>query len=616
MTADETRTNAPAPVLESVGGGIWVAPGARIIDRTGRKMLPIGRDGFVPAAEGSVVIDKTMLMADVLDSGYTVTLFCRPRRFGKTLNMSMMKAFFEAPGVYDKAPDDLFDGTEIYEAHGGWYRKHHAAYPVVYINFNTVKKANWPAAYEAIKGIVVREYDRHGYLAHSDKLSDLQRGMYERVLHGQASAAEYETSLEELCRMLSQHHGQRAVLLVDECDAPVMAGYSAANGGYYREVVDFLKAWLTGALKGGGDFLAFSCLTGVQRISKESIFSDLNNIAVSTALSSDFDERYGFTGDEVAALAAYLGHADCIDEAREWYDGYRFGAIDIYNPWSVLNYLRQDCTPGVYWLNTSSNSVVGAAIRAANELVLGQLYGLTRPGGVVAEPLDLGIVFPDVGVRTDAMWSMLYLAGYLTTNDVAVPDDPWRERRLRIPNREIRRLFEKEIPQRFAPAGQGPSVVRGFQRGLRNADAQAVRAALEQVLLGSASSFDLRNENSYHMILLGLCFGIEGYESPTSNREAGRGRYDINVRPDRLLGADMVIGPRPLITIEVKHLAAAEVPGDDVLQERLAALANSAVAQISDKGYDELDASHEPDGRVRWGIAFSGKHVSVVCEMA
>ncbi len=616
MTAEETRTNAPAPVLESLGGGIWVAPGARIIDRTGRKMLPIGRDGFVPAAEGSVVIDKTMLMADVLDSGYTVTLFCRPRRFGKTLNMSMMKAFFEAPGVYDKAPDDLFDGTEIYEAHGGWYRKHHAAYPVVYINFNTVKKANWPAAYEAIKGIVVREYDRHGYLAHSDKLSDLQKGMYERVLHGQVSAAEYETSLEELCRMLSQHHGQRAVLLVDECDAPVMAGYSAANGGYYCEVVDFLKAWLTGALKGGGDFLAFSCLTGVQRISKESIFSDLNNIAVSTALSSDFDERYGFTGDEVAALAAYLGHADCIDEAREWYDGYRFGTVDIYNPWSVLNYLKQDCTPGVYWLNTSSNSVVGAAIRTANELVLGQLYGLARPDGVVAEPLDLGIVFPDVGVRTDAMWSMLYLAGYLTTNDVAVPDDPWRERRLRIPNREIRRLFEKEIPQRFAPAGQGPSVVRGFQRGLRNADAQAVRAALEQVLLGSASSFDLRNENSYHMILLGLCFGIEGYESPTSNREAGRGRYDINVRPDRLLGADMVIGPRPLITIEVKHLAAAEVPGDDVLQERLAALANSAVAQISDKGYDELDASHEPDGRVRWGIAFSGKHVSVVCEMA
>lgn len=613
---DETRTNATAPVLESLGGGIWVATGARIIDRTGRKMLPIGRDGFVPAAEGSVVIDKTMLMADVLDSGYTVTLFCRPRRFGKTLNMSMMKAFFEAPGVYDKAPDDLFDGTEIHEACGGRYREFHSAYPVAYINFNTVKKASWSAAYEAIKGIIVREYDRHGYLAHSDRLSDLQKGLYERILHGQASEAEYETSLEELCRMLSQHHGERAVLLVDEYDAPVMAGYSAASGGYYREVVEFLKAWLTGALKGGGDFLAFSCLTGVQRISKESIFSDLNNIAVSTALSSDFDERYGFTGDEVAALATYLGHADCIDEAREWYDGYRFGTVDIYNPWSVLNYLKQDCTPGVYWLNTSSNSVVGASIRVASDLVLRQLYGLVRPGGAVVEPLDLGVVFPDVGVRADAMWSMLYLAGYLTTNDVAAPDDPWRERRLRIPNREIRRLFEKEIPQRFAPAGQGPSVVRDFQRGLRNADAQAVRTALGQVLLGSASSFDLRNENSYHMILLGLCFGIEGYESPTSNREAGRGRYDISVKPEHLLGAEMFIGPRPLITIEVKHLAATEASNGDALQERLAALAGTALAQISDKGYDALAASNEPDGRVRWGIAFSGKHVSVACERA
>ena len=528
----------------------------------------------------------------------------------------MMKAFFEAPGVYDKAPDGLFDDTEIYGAQDGRYRKHHGAYPVVYINFNTVKKASWSATYEAIKGIIVREYDRHGYLAHSDRLSDLQKGLCKRILHGQASAAEYEASLEELCRMLSQHHRERAVLLVDEYDAPVMAGYSAANGGYYREVVEFLKAWLTGALKGGGDFLAFSCLTGVQRISKESIFSDLNNIAVSTSLSSDFDELYGFTGDEVAALATYLGFADCIDEAREWYDGYRFGTVDIYNPWSVLNYLKQDCTPGVYWLNTSSNSVVGASIRAANELVLGQPYGLARPGGAVVEPLDLGVVFPDVGVRADAMWSMLYLAGYLTTNDVAVPDDPWRERRLRIPNREIRRLFEKEIPQRFAPAGQGPSVVRDFQRGLRSADAQAVRTALEQVLLGSAGSFDLRNENSYHMILLGLCFGIEGYESPTSNREAGRGRYDSSVKPEHLLGAEMFIGPRPLITIEVKHLAATGASNGDALQERLAALADTALGQISDKGYDAADASSEPDGRVRWGVAFSGKHVSVACERA
>ncbi len=614
--ADVTNASkAAVPELEDLGHGIWRAPGARIIDRTGRKLLPIGRDGFVPAAEGSVVIDKTMLIADVLNSGYTVTLFCRPRRFGKTLNMSMMKAFFEAPGVRDKAPDGLFDGTEVLEACDGLYRSHQNAYPVVYINLNTVKKATWPAAYEAIKGIIAREYDRHGYLENSEKLSEPQRALCHRILYGSANEADFEMSLSELCRMLCQHHGQRAVLLVDEYDAPVMAGYSASDGGYYREVVDFLKAWLTGALKGGGDFLAFSCLTGVQRISKESIFSDLNNIAVSTALSIKFDERYGFTEAEVAALAAYLGYTKGIDEAREWYDGYRFGKTDVYNPWSVLYYFDQDCTPGVYWLNTSSNSVVGAAIRAANTRVLNQLYALARPGGTVAAALDLGIVFPDIGVRKDAMWSMLYLAGYLTTNDVATPDDPWKERALRIPNREIRRLFEKEIPQRFAPSPQTSYVVRDFQHGLREADSDAVHEALEQALLGSASSFDLVNENSYHMMLLGLCFGIEGYESPTSNREAGRGRYDICVRPENLPGVPAPYGPRPLITIEVKHLPAHDAPkGEAELAEHLSALASAALKQIDDKAYDAADLPAEVDGRVRWGIAFSGKRVAVACE--
>ena len=192
----------------------------------------------------------------------------------------------------------------------------------------------------------------------------------------------------------------------------------------------------------------------MQRISKESIFSDLNNITVNTTLSSEFDERYGFTDAEVAALATYLGHADCMAEAREWYDGYRFGKTDVYNPWSVLNYLKQDCAPGVYWLNTSSNSVVGSAVRAADARTLADLYSLARPGGTVFEPLDLGVVFPDVGVHSDAIWSMLYLAGYLTTNDVMAPDDPWYERTLRIPNREIRRLFEEALSQHVACACQ------------------------------------------------------------------------------------------------------------------------------------------------------------------
>ena len=398
MTTIENGTPSTL-ALQPVAPGIWAAPGARIIDRTGRKMLPIGRDGFVPAVQESVVVDKTMLIADVLDSGYTVTLFCRPRRFGKTLNMTMMRAFFELPPETDPnacnlAP--LFEDTEVWEADGGRYREHQGAYPVVHISFNTVKKQAWEASYGVIKGIIAAEYARHAYLESSSALLEPDAALFRRIVAGTATDAEWAASLESLCRMLRAHHNRSVVLLVDEYDAPVMAGYT---NGYYDEAVDFFKGWLTGALKDGGAALAFACLTGVQRISKESIFSDLNNITVNTTLSSEFDERYGFTDAEVAALAAYLGHADCMAEAREWYDGYRFGKTDVYNPWSVLNYLKQDCAPGVYWLNTSSNSVVGSAVRAADARTLADLYALARPGGTVFEPLDLGVVFPDVGPR-------------------------------------------------------------------------------------------------------------------------------------------------------------------------------------------------------------------------
>lgn len=611
MTMIENGTPSTL-ALQPVALGIWAAPGARIIDRTGRKMLPIGRDGFVPAVQESVVVDKTMLIADVLDSGYTVTLFCRPRRFGKTFNMTMMRAFFELPPATDPNACNLaslFEGTEVWEADGGRYREYQGAFPVVHISFNTVKKQAWEASYGAIKGIITAEYARHAYLESSSALLEPDVALFRHIVAGTATDAEWAASLESLCRMLRAHHNKSVVLLVDEYDAPVMAGYT---NGYYDEAVDFFKGWLTGALKDGGAALAFACLTGVQRISKESIFSDLNNITVNTTLSSEFDERYGFTDAEVAALAAYLGHADCMAEAREWYDGYRFGKIDVYNPWSVLNYLKQDCVPGVYWLNTSSNSVIGSAVRAADARTLADLYALARPGGTVFEPLDLGVVFPDVGVRLDAIWSMLYLAGYLTTNDVMAPDDPWYERTLRIPNREIRRLFEKEIPQRFATDVQGQRAVRDFQRALHQADAVSLQGALEHILLASPSFFDLVNENSYHMLLLGLCFGIEGYEPPVSNREAGHGRCDIQLTPERDSYITAAYGRRPFITIEVKHLApdlATGVSGS--LTEKLSSLAEAALTQVDDRAYDAV--AHGQMRCVRWGIAFSGKHVACAC---
>lgn len=466
--------------LRSLGNGVWCAPGARLIDRAGRRKLPIGEDGFARAMAHSTLVDKTMLVADVLDANYKVTLFCRPRRFGKTLNMTMLKAFFEAPNPSDATwadPSSLFAGTQIWDASNGHYRSYAGSNPVVHVSLNTVKSLDWETALEAIGNVAAAEYGRHGYLADSSALTPGDRALFSRICSGTSDPADLGDSLLALCRMLRAHHGRDVVLLVDEYDAPAMAGHTH---GYYQEVVAFLKRWLTGALKDGGTALAFAVLTGVQRITKESVFSDLNNLTVSTPLTTVSDERFGFTDAEVSALAAYLGHdpASCMDEAREWYDGYRFGNADVYNPWSALNYFDRGCVPGVYWLNTSSNSVVAAAVRAADSATLGQLYDLVKPGGVVYEPLDLGVVFPDVGVRPEAAWAMLYLAGYLTTDDVTLPDDPWVERALRIPNRELLRLFSKEIPLRFLPAEAGERGVRLLHRALRGSNEDELRSAL------------------------------------------------------------------------------------------------------------------------------------------
>lgn len=443
-----------AHIVGSLSNGIYSYGSARLIDRTAAKRLPIGDSSFDWAAAHSVVIDKTMLIADILDSGYKAMLFCRPRRFGKTINMSMLKSFFEIGQDENPAKASAFEGTHIWEAESGAYRLHNEAYPVVSLSLRTAKGMDWNSALGAIESAIADKYNRHSYLLSGDCLNPMERDYFMRIGGRQASDSETIASLASLTRFLARYHSKNAVLLIDEYDAPVMAGYTAPNGGYYSEVVSFLKSWLTGALK-DNDALAFACMTGVQRISKESIFSDLNNLVVSTALSGDSDERFGFTRDEVEALAEYMGHSECVQEAEEWYDGYHFGSVNVFNPWSILNYFYRDCAAGVYWLNTPSNAVVGEAIRHADERTLREMYALAEEGGTVVEPLDLSVIFPDVGVRREAVWSMLYLSGCLTTDDTEMPDDPWRERALRIPNREIARLFTKEIPLRFAQSPEG-----------------------------------------------------------------------------------------------------------------------------------------------------------------
>ena len=415
------------------------------------------------------------------------------------------------------------------------------------------------------------------------------------------------SSLRQLTLYLFKHHGRRVVILIDEYDAPIMAAY---NRGYYRQAVDFVKGWLTGALKDGGSALDFACLTGVQRIAKEPIFSDLNNLTVDTALDTESDERFGFTSLEVASLASYLGHPHKREELREWYDGYRFGDADIYNPWSVLNYFSKHCRPGVYWANTASNAVVGDAVRSADGEGLRDVYQLLQPGGVVWRPLDMSVVFPESGLTGDALWSMLYLAGYLTTEDTEDPNDQYLLRRLRVPNKEIARVFSGEVVERFRSEAGGTERLRQLHLSLVAGNAAAVETGLSRILMTSPSCRDLTSENSYHMLLVGLLFGVPGYGVPLSNREEGRGYYDLRLAPEKRCGRPLR-EDLPVITVEFKALSSHDAPSDpEGLAQALAELAALGVEQIDRKGYD----CEEGAGCLRYGIAFCGKNVAVACE--
>ena len=478
--------------------------------------------------------------------------------------------------------------------------------PVVYFSLNDVKKLSWDECYQTLEGKIAAEYQRHGYLADSAALSEIERAQFGRVLRKEGVYDDVASSLRQLTLYLRKHHNRNVVVLIDEYDAPIMAAHTY---GYYREAVGFIKGWRTGALKDGGAALEFACLTGVQRIAKESIFSDLNNIAVDTPLDTESDERFGFTRGEVAALADYLGHPHRYGEVREWYDGYRFGDADIYNPWSVLNYFSKRCRPDVYWANTASNAVVADAVRASNGAGFRDVCRLLQPGGTIARPLDMEVVFPESGATGDILWSMLYLAGYLTTDDIESPGDRYRVRRLRIPNKEIAQVFRGEVIERFREVAGGAGRLLELHEVLVAGDAAVVEAELARILATSPSVRDLVRENSYHMLMTGLLFGVPGYGDPRSNREEGRGYYDLRIAPEGQYGQP-VPEDLPVVTVELKVLGRSDAPHDgEALAARLAEVAREGLDQINRQRYD----CEAPGGCLRYGVAFCGKDVAVAC---
>ena len=575
-------------------GSVGAEGRPHVVDRLGIASVAIGIESFADVVTRHVYVDKTMVIADLVDRG-GVTLFCRPRRFGKSLMLRTLQCYFEAPveGYVDDA-GPLFEGLAIMGA-GDYYTAERGAHPVIYLALNACGGDTWEAMRASVARIVADEYGRHAYLLDSAKLAPAERRRFERIWNEEGAVEDLEGSLARLARMLHSHHGQQAVILIDEYDKIVTEGHLH---GYRDEATGFLKRWLTGALKGTVD-LRLAALTGVQRVSKESIFSDLNNFVVDTALDHRYAEAFGFTRPEVEELAARLGHADKAAELAEWYDGYDFGGEAVYNPWSVLNYFYQGCIAQPYWTNTSSNSVVKSMIARAGEKVNAQLTALAE-GGCVSEPLDLSVVFGEIDSDVSAIWSQLYLAGYVTTHDVAEPNNSAMPRRLQVPNLEVGRLFRGELIERAYAAAGGRHALSALHAALRAGDADGLAYELERALLNSVSFYDLRDENSAHMWLLSLLYGMGGYRFPRSNREVGRGRPDVVCEPDAAHALGL-----PAIACEIKFARGAS-------PEELQALAQSALdAQALPKRYAHgLSGA----GAVLWGVAFdAAKHAAVAC---
>lgn len=573
-------------------GSIGARGPARIVDRLGIGILPIGIESFEDVVGSFVYVDKTAMIADLVDKR-GVTLFCRPRRFGKSLMLRTLQCFFETPVEgWTEHDSAIFDGLAVMSSE----RRHvaqHAAHPVIYLALNACGGDTWEATKASIARVVSDEYNRHAYLMESPRLSPRDKREFERVWYGEGSDEDVIASLTRLATLLRQHHRSQTVVLIDEYDKIVTEGFLY---GYRAQATSFLKRWLTGALKSTVD-LYLAALTGVQRVSKESIFSDLNNFRVDTALDHPFSEAFGFTPEEVSALAGHLGHADRSDELSAWYDGYDFGGQAVYNPWSVLCYLDQGCVAQPYWTNTSSNDVVRRLIGRSNVATNAQLTALAE-GQHVEAALDLSVVYGQIDSDTSAVWPQLYLAGYVTTHDVAEPNDTSRIRRLEVPNLEVRRLFRSELLDRAYAAAGGRAALKTLHTALSSGDADALARALERALRDSVSYHDLLSENSCHMWLLSLMYGMDGYRFPRSNRETGHGRPDIVCEPEDAHGLGL-----PAVVVEVKFARDASLGRLQAIAE--AALSSQALPRLYAYGL-------EGDGTVVWGVAFDNhKNVAV-----
>ena len=506
-----------------------------------KKKLPIGIENFEEIRkEDFYYIDKTGLIAELLYNWGAVNLFTRPRRFGKTLNMSMLEHFFSLNG--DKR---IFDGLEI-SKEVALIKEYMGKYPVISVSLKGIDARNYELAFQMAVQILKRVPAKVQYLLESGALSEEDKAEYRKLLDDNMSEAVFCNSLRVLSELLEKHHGRKVILLVDEYDVPLA---KAHENGYYDEMVSLIRRFLGGTLKTNNS-LKLAVLTGCLRIAKESIFTGLNNLKVMTVADERFDEYFGFTDKEVKGLLEYYDVMDHYDAIKKWYDGYQFGNVEVYCPWDVLNHcdrIRSDpyVQPENYWINTSSNDAVRRFIeKSANAATKREIERLLA-GESITKEIRQELTYAEVYQTIDNIWSLLFTTGYLTQRGRA----EGRKMRLAIPNLEIRDIFETQIMEFFQEnVREDGEMLNRFCDALQNEDTESVEKIFMEYLRKTISIRDTAvrtdmKENFYHGILLGI-LGVKNRWSISSNREMGEGYADILAEPD---SGDMGI------IIEVKY---------------------------------------------------------------
>lgn len=565
-------------------GHTWLIPEDSIsLELTGKKKpLPIGVSDFKIATTRYYYVDKTLLIRDFLDMRPMVSLFTRPRRFGKTLNMDMLRVFFE------KTQEDTsiyFKDKLIWQC-GSAYTCHQGQYPVIFLTFKDVNCRTWKETFQKIRKLISLEFMRHEELEKSSVLSDYEKDQYHLLAGDDANEVDCQMGLQLLSLMLHKHYGKECIIIIDEYDTPIQQGHSC---NFYSEIVNFMRNFFSGGLK-DNPHLAFGFLTGILRVAKESIFSGMNNLKINSILEESYSEYFGFTAEEVRDILHYYGREEKYQEICDWYDGYKFGNIEIFNPWSVINYIADKCFPRAFWQSTGSNEIIGEIIATATSEITEGLHRLLC-GEKLTTYIDTSVIYPEIQNNPYTIYSFLLVAGYLKVVTVYPQNDGNFMCDVAIPNKEIACVYEKEILNRT----NQNSVAISISQAIFSGNAKKLQSLLEDFMLQSISSIDGANEGFYHGMMLGLCAILGNRYQVRSNRESGIGRFDVQLTP--------LVNGIPGFIFEFKHT------NDDHVN--LETLADRALHQIDEKKYDTELRNSGVKAIIKIGIAFRGKNAAV-----